>query len=76
MDGAWRGGGLSPPSTSVENYAKSITNFLFIYFSFYFIIVFGDYNVKFLGTCNTPLERCFQDLSNGILQALGFQKIN
>ena len=24
--------------------------------------------------CNTPLERCFQDLSNGVLQAPKFQK--
>jgi hypothetical protein len=24
--------------------------------------------------CNTPLERCFQDISNGILQASKFQK--
>jgi hypothetical protein len=39
-----------------------------------FIFLFFDYNFKYFGTCNTPLERCFQDLSNGILQAPKFQK--
>jgi hypothetical protein len=35
---------------------------------------FFDCNVKNFGTFNTPLERCFQDLSNGILQAPKFLK--
>ena len=55
-----RGGG------SVENYPKTTTNFSFL---------FCDYNVICFGTCNTLLERCFQDLFNGILQAPEFQKI-
>ena len=35
----------------------------------FFVFLFCDCIVKILGACNTPLERCFQDLSNGILQA-------
>jgi hypothetical protein len=27
---------------------------------------FYDCNFETLGACNTPLERCFQDLSSGI----------
>jgi hypothetical protein len=34
-----------------------------------FSFSFCDYNFIFTGICNTPLERCFEDLSNGILQA-------
>jgi hypothetical protein len=40
----------------------------------YFVFLFCNYSFKFLGTHNTPLERCFEDLSNGILQAPKFQK--
>jgi hypothetical protein len=62
--GGWVG--LSPPpDINKKNYAKTTTNFSFS---------FCDYNFKYFGTCNTPLERCFQDLSNGILQAPKFQK--
>jgi hypothetical protein len=52
-------------SSLVEDYAKTITNVSFL---------FCDCSVQNIGTCNTPLERCFQDLSNGILQAPKFLK--
>jgi hypothetical protein len=42
------------------------TNFCFFGFS--------STILNFFGTSNTPLERWFQDLSNGILQAPKFQK--
>ena len=49
-------GGVQPPLTSLvcQNDYK-------------FSILFCDYNVRNL---STPLERCFQDLFNGILQVL------
>jgi hypothetical protein len=37
-------------------------------------ILFYYHSFKYYGMCNTPLERRFQDLSNGILQAPKFQK--
>jgi hypothetical protein len=40
-------------------------------FSFWFY----DCNFELLGACNTPLERYFQDLSNGILKAPKFLKL-
>jgi hypothetical protein len=58
------GGGSTPPNISLKTMPKRLQNF----FSF------CDYNFQYLGTCNTPLERCFQDLSNGILQVPKFQK--
>jgi hypothetical protein len=64
--GARGGGGFKPPLTLVENYAKTTTNFSFS---------FCNYGVRFFGMCNTPLRKYFQDLSNGLLQAPKFQKI-
>jgi len=40
---------------------------------------FHGYNFEILGTCNTPLERYFQDLSSGILKTpkiLNFLLVN
>jgi hypothetical protein len=51
------GGAQSPLTSVVENYVNTITFF------------FCNCSVKFFGTCNILLERCFQDFSNGILQA-------
>jgi hypothetical protein len=59
-----RGAGEHSPLTSAKNYVKMTTIFSFL---------FCDYNVNLFGTCNIPLERCFQYLSNGILQAPIFQ---
>jgi hypothetical protein len=56
-------GGSTPPDIS-RKLCQNDYRFFF----------FCDYNVKISGTCNTPLERCFQDLSDGILQAPKFQK--
>jgi hypothetical protein len=39
-----------------------------------FLFCFATIMLKFFGAFNTPLERCFQDLSNGILQAHKFPK--
>jgi hypothetical protein len=36
--------------------------------------LFHDSSFKLFGACNTPLERCFQDLSSGILKAPKFLK--
>jgi hypothetical protein len=63
--GRGAGGGSSLP-TSVEKPCQNDYTF--------FLYSFCDYNFKILGTCNTPLERCFEDLSNGRLQAPKFQK--
>jgi hypothetical protein len=52
--------GLSPPDISRKTIPKRLQIFL---------ICFATIILEFFGTCNTPLERCFQDLSNGILQA-------
>ena len=51
-------GGWGGAMTSIENYAKKTTKFSFL---------FCDYNVKNFGAYNTPLEMCFQYLSNNIL---------
>jgi len=40
MDGARRGGGLSPPSTSVENYAKLITNLFYLFILVFILLLF------------------------------------
>jgi hypothetical protein len=39
-----------------------------------FLFCFATTILNVFGTCNTPLERCFQDLSNGVSQAPKFQK--
>ena len=39
-----------------------------------FVFCFASTITKYIGTCNTPLERCLQDLSNNILQAPKFRK--
>jgi hypothetical protein len=39
-----------------------------------FSVSFCGCNVKKIGTCNTPLHMCFEDLLNGILQAPKFLK--
>jgi hypothetical protein len=57
-------GGLSPPDINKKN-PKTTKDFSFF---------FCDYNFNYIGACNTPLERVFQDISNGILQAPKFQK--
>jgi hypothetical protein len=44
-----------------------------------FVFLVYDCNVGMLGACNTPLERCFQDLSSTILKApkfLTFELVN
>ena len=40
-----------------------------------FSFLIHDSNFNHLGACNIPLERYFQDLSNGILHALKFLKL-
>ena len=40
-----------------------------------FSFLIYESNFNHLGACNIPLERYFQDLSNGILHALKFQKL-
>ena len=35
---------------------------------------FYECNFEIMGACNTPLERCFQDLSRGILKSTKFLK--
>jgi len=58
-----RGGeGLSPPfDISTRIYAKTTTKLSYL---------FCDYNMKDFGTCNTLLERCFQDLARGGVRVL------
>jgi hypothetical protein len=40
-----------------------------------FVFWFYDCNFEIMGACNTPLERYFQDLSNGILKAPEFLEL-
>ena len=55
--GCW---GAQPPYISRKFMPKRLQIVLFRFSTTMFYL---------FGTCNTPLERCFQDLSNGILQA-------
>jgi hypothetical protein len=67
-NGKARGGSTPSNITSKKLCQKTII--LFIYF--YLFVLFCDCNVRKSKACNTPLEWCFQDLFNGILQALEF----
>ena len=47
------GGGATPPPTDISKKKLCQNDYKFIYFSFSTKIL------NFFGTCNTPLERCF-----------------
>jgi hypothetical protein len=75
IHGQSKGGckGLAPLTSVVENYAKMATFIIIIIITIITsIIIICNCIIKIYGAFSTLLERCFQDLSNGILQASKF----
>ena len=58
--GGAKGGGLAPPNITSRKLCQN--DYIFFFF-------FCNFNIKKLGALSTQLERCFQDLFKGILQA-------